>query len=111
MTDPDADSGDTERQVTEHRNSERVRARDTETRAGVDPDSGDARRDTESRVEGDADSDRKQAVVPLDSGTERSPVRPTRPLEPEAVDIENAMFVLLGVVLVGGLLVGAIAGL
>ena len=85
MDDPDADRGDTERQV---------------------------RKDTDRRVEANTDnSDRKQAVVPLEDGTERGPARPTRPLEPETVDVENAVFVLLGVVLVGGLLVGAIAGL
>ena len=57
-------------------------------------------------------SDREPAIVARDGETgDRTPLRPARPLEPEAVDAENAAFVLLGVVLVAGLLVGAAAGL
>ena len=47
-----------------------------------------------------------------DEDDENSPrvVTPSKPPEPEAIDTENAAFVLLGVVLVVGFVLAAVAG-
>jgi hypothetical protein len=59
---------------------------------------------------------RKPAVTrreerPADDESRQGVVTPAEPPEPEAIDTENAAFVLLGVVLVVGFVLVAVAGL
>ncbi len=87
----------------------------TDTREGDEAAAGDADPEPDSKAEEDGEwrfalSDLEEANNEEEESNVAGPIATRGPLEPGAIDRENALFVLLGVLLVVGLLASIVIG-
>jgi len=88
----------------------------TDTREGDDATAGDAEPEPDSNAETDDDkwrfalSDLEETADEDEESNVAGPIATQGPLEPGAINRENALFVLLGVLIVVGLLASIVVG-